>query len=977
MLSPQAAKAGKSSRDLLPTRNEQFIDLVVKLHNVARTMDGSLVRRDQFARTVQEILDLSSDERELATLAQTTRSLHADNFSLQRFYDEAFAAILPPVPYSGPNTTNTRMLLSRLEPLQTDADIIGPEITLGFDSKIPAGRPFAPNLANVLQVLFDKGTTLEDITYQFNPTDEARYLTLGYTLLTIPDRNCQILVCDRTDRPVYMLEGIRNRKFWADATPRTLGQDAAITKLDMTNAESLYRSLNPKLPARKEIIVPSYKWVDDKKVLEGKSEVPMEQYWDRRRRYEISERFAFPVLKRRFHDPAPAAYELRETPRAPSPTQRPFPSSFAASTKVNGSGTNGHGTLPEKLATSIAVPAVKKETPQAAAPTQLRKGSIGRRGRTIDIKGRNSDIQENVERYILAYNEFPNSSPPKKEGGEAKRRSFVVDHMWLTRTQEITLTEFIERWIDRVAKAYREANNGQNPTAKSGTIGGSALTWELIDLALRNRKRGEAISLDLFLRRKEDGHEARWEAFRSKPETAKADKPRAIRSEVVTKERGSRAYNPDTHLRVIWANVEDYITAYNEFPNSSAPKADEHGHKRRSFVVEHMWLTKRKDTTLTGLIDAWIDQKAEAYRAAHDGKNPDVNSRAIEGSKLDWAVLDKALKNRKRGEAMSLDLFLRRHEDGHETRLEQAKAPRRNASVGQPKAAKPLNDPDLDPVDQCLEHLKTHGKFPYKLADGRLGSEVWKPWVIERIRQYRQMNATGNPLKTSGPVHGFETIDWAMLDTAILANGRISKINLEGFIEKNWADIARGEYKEQSRVRRSQSGADDDAKSIVPKWRKATRISLLVPDFSKAVNGRIPGKMVRVPYNQTIDTPQSLDDVKRRILEFAAKGRGFPGSNAEYKNQRERDFWKEQANWLLAMTNMPMSKYIMSWTRVLADDFRLAHDGQTPNENSGLIQGLDPHTWEHLVSAYKRDSTKPPFESVIALAETGNKPALK
>ncbi len=965
MLSPQAAKAGTSPRAHIPTRNDQFVDLVVKLHNVARTMDGSLVRRDQFARTVQEILDISPDEKELAALAQATRSLHADNFSLQRFYDEAFAAILPPLPYSGKNTTNTRMLLSRLEPIQTDADIVAPEITLGFDTGIPAGRPFAPNLASVLQVLFDKGTALEDITYQFNPTDDARYLTIGYTLLTIPDRNCQILVCDRTDRPAYMLEGIRNRKFWAAATPRALDHEQSITKLDMATAETLYRSMTQKLPARQAAIVPNYKWVEDKRITEGQSEVAMEKYWDRRRRYEIGESVSFPSLKRRFHEMVPAAHAAAAPAKPSAAPSRMSPSSPSAPAK---------SVVAEPDQPAATLPVTARPSQQQARPANPVPPTTGRsgkrRGRTIDIRGRNAQIQEHAEQYILAYGEFPNSSPAKSEGDGSRRRSFVVDHMWLTRTQDITLTEFLERWVDRLAKDYRDTHDGQNPTSKSGTIGGSALTWELIDLAFRNRKRGETLPLELFLRRKEDGHDARREAFRnSKTEPALA----------VSRERSPRAYDVKSHRAAIWSRVEDYILSYSEFPTSSAPKADAHGHKRSSFVVDHMWLTRRLDTTLTGLIDQWIDQKAKDYRASHDGQNPDKNSGTIEGSKLDWAVLDAALQSRKRGEAMSLGVFLLRNEEGHQVRLnayQLGMASQHESSRVAIRTREHQEKPDLDPVDQCLVHLETHGKFPYKLSDGRLGSEVWKPWVIERIRQYRQMNATGNPAKTSGPIKGFETIDWAMLDTAILANGRISKINLEGFIEKNWADITRGEYKEKAHVRHSLGGSDD-AKSLAPKWKKTTRISLLVPDFSKAVNGRVPSKMVRVPYDQTIDTPQNFDAVKRRILEFAAKGRGFPGSSAEYKNQRERDFWKEQANWLLAMTNMPMSKFIMSWTRVLADDFRLAHDGQTPNENSGLIQGLDPHTWEHLVSAYKRDSTKPPFESVIAHTDITSKPALK
>lgn len=47
-----------------------------------------------------------------------------------------------------------------------------------------------------------------------------------------------------------------------------------------------------------------------------------------------------------------------------------------------------------------------------------------------------------------------------------------------------------------MAEAYRNGHEGANPSAMSGTIDGSALTWGIIDAALRKRKRGEAMSLD-------------------------------------------------------------------------------------------------------------------------------------------------------------------------------------------------------------------------------------------------------------------------------------------------------------------------------------------------------------------------------------------------------------------------------------------------------------------------------------------------
>lgn len=92
-------------------------------------MDGSLVRRDQFARTVDELRAFALDDQGLAALAQESRSL-LPKILAQRFYDEAFAAILPSIPNAGPTTTNVRMLFARLEQIQTDADIVTPEITL-------------------------------------------------------------------------------------------------------------------------------------------------------------------------------------------------------------------------------------------------------------------------------------------------------------------------------------------------------------------------------------------------------------------------------------------------------------------------------------------------------------------------------------------------------------------------------------------------------------------------------------------------------------------------------------------------------------------------------------------------------------------------------------------------------------------------------------------------------------------------------
>lgn len=953
MLRSQSAKSGPASRAPIKSRNEQFAGVVSKLHNVARTMDGSLVRRDQFARTVDELRAFALDDQGLAALAQESRSLFAENFSVQRFYDEAFAAILPSIPNAGPTTTNVRMLFARLEQIQTDADIVTPEITLGQDTTLPPGRPFAPNLESVLKVLFDKGTTLEDITYQFNPTVAARHLSLGYTLLTIPDRHCQILVSDRLGWPAYVLDGMRDRKFWSAARPETLAHDSAVTRLDLTSFESLYRSLTPKLPARQMKVAPQA-WVGEKRTAQAQPVVPLEQYWDRRRRYELEEVVRFPVLKRQFEQNAPLP-SLSLVP-APSLSSRVM---VAASTSK-----------PAPITTSAVPPQDKPIRDAQKTPSTSFAGAAKRRGRTIDIRRRNSEIMDHAERYILAYEEFPTSSAPKADASGQKRRSFVVDHMWLTRTQNITLTEMIDRWIDRMAEAYRNGHEGQNPSAMSGTIDGSALTWGIIDAALRKRKRGEAMSLDVFLRRHEPGHAERLEATRAKTADAAATGSPAAGNEQQV--RGRRAYDTAAHKKEIWARVEDYALAYNEFPNSSAPKSDANGQMRRSFVVDHMWLTRRADTTLTGLIDHWIDAKADEFRTAHEGTYPTASSGTIEGSKLGWDIVDQALRNRKRGEAMTLDVFLRRHDDGHEDR--------RSASMvaslsGLQTARQAQNTPDLDPLDQCLAYLEKEGKFPFKLANDQLASEVWKPWVIERIRQFRQKNASALPLKTSGPIAGFEHIDWLRIDQAILANGRQSKINLAQFIEKYKDRIDGENYTPQRRGRgKGTPVARDNGLSLGPLWRRTARTSLLVPDFAKAANGRRPVNMVRIAYDQTVDTPKSDDHVKRRILDFIADGKPFPGTSAEYKSQRERDFWKEQAKWILATSNLPLSKFIMSWTKGLADEFRAAHNGAAPDCNSGPIQGFEGHTWAELIAAYQRDSTKPPFANLIAQTDITCKP---
>ena len=99
---------------------EQFKELVTRAYNLARTYNGSSLKRDVFLNAVQSLKDFTepfcseskfSEAQLLASFAYQSKTVFSDNFSIQNLYDAAFSNFLP---YRASQPTDTRRLIQFL-----------------------------------------------------------------------------------------------------------------------------------------------------------------------------------------------------------------------------------------------------------------------------------------------------------------------------------------------------------------------------------------------------------------------------------------------------------------------------------------------------------------------------------------------------------------------------------------------------------------------------------------------------------------------------------------------------------------------------------------------------------------------------------------------------------------------------------------------------------------------------------------------
>ncbi|MBE2192228.1 MAG: hypothetical protein IAE63_08610 [Alphaproteobacteria bacterium] len=285
---------------------EEFKEFVIQLHNISRTYDGSAQRRDMFAKAISAIKTFISPFAEhnsmsesecLSSFAQKYHTVFGQDFRLQRFYDMAFQSMIPDLPQQEESPTNIVALLEKIESLRVEADVFEQAITLGIsDSQQVVG--YYPRLACVLQVLFDQGTCLQDVSLQFNKADSVSDLNAGYILISIPDRNCQILVSDRQNRPAYWHNGIKSREFWLKNNLKSLSAETDTHRLEIDTLNNLYKSLAENLPECRYLQVPGYVTRNNDLVPVQTFPIPLEKFWDLRRDSQTIYPAAFPALNR-------------------------------------------------------------------------------------------------------------------------------------------------------------------------------------------------------------------------------------------------------------------------------------------------------------------------------------------------------------------------------------------------------------------------------------------------------------------------------------------------------------------------------------------------------------------------------------------------------------------------------------------------------------------------------------------------------
>ncbi len=210
----------------------------------------------------------------------------------------------------------------------------------------------------------------------------------------------------------------------------------------------------------------------------------------------------------------------------------------------------------------------------------------------------------------------------------------------------------------------------------------------------------------------------------------------------------------------------------------------------RLMQKHQQWLFKHHQMTLRAFFEGWICAEAEKHASVKFAA-PTAASGKLDGYDVEWGFLEEILLNRKRSK-LNLDLLFNPDAPDYDAKLKVLRA----GDVAPPRATKEFSDKAADPANQdkltaLIAHLVEHKEFP-RLRDG--SSEIWRDWVNQMIAVYRREHHKANPTRESGWIAGYEErVSWEMIDDAIYSAGRSSKIRLDKYIEKNFAEITRRE----------------------------------------------------------------------------------------------------------------------------------------------------------------------------------------
>lgn len=412
------------------------------------------------------------------------------------------------------------------------------------------------------------------------------------------------------------------------------------------------------------------------------------------------------------------------------------------------------------------------------------------------------------------------------------------------------------------------------------------------------------------------------------------------------------------HKEQILLDILRYAKDKGSLPSTN--RASDDDTTRKLWFRHNNWLSTKYRLTTSGFLHQSLREKAEEYKAANNGQSPNAQSGPIAGYDITWARMDELLKAVPR-QTYSLEIVLRANEPGHDERVSaesarrkgkavkpEKEAPQAAAEPPLPAAPAPANSPpaqeDFAEVAAItaepqpgpalllmLDGLSRQRRFPAYLGNGQSGSSLGYPWVMERIAGFRKAHEGKNPTASSGPVDGYPDIDWSIIDDAIHATGRHTKIRLDRFIEKHSDTISR----------------------IMNPLTVPTR----PPAARKAVEADQSGlpepRAERKPGARRAFEAERQGAIVTDMLAYADKHRNFPSVNRVSDTPAEQQLWRSHDNWLNHRLGFGIGEFIRRWTRQQDQVYRKDHGGAHAHALAGEIKGYPGYDWGLLDTCYR------------------------
>lgn len=825
---------------------QSFRGVAMDAYTAARHYNGTAMKRDMLLQAIHALHNFIApycqqsgyDENTILPLwGREYGAALGEDLSVQKLYDQAFANIVPIT--AAQHTAYQRLFPVLFKGMNVDIETINEGLIIPFGKRDSlTGSLYHPHLATVLQALTDRGFSLEDMMFMVPDIASESQLAKGHIVITLPDVNCQIAISDYAKNNIFFQHGIAGIESWQMVAK---GQEPSLPVF-MINGDqpsSVYKSIFDQIGQMPKRTL-------DKVSIEA---LPV-----------IHQQFSKSRVLRRTDKEAPPLGTFERLPTAP--TARGLPRIKRSSPAVTQNMWSGLG-VPEASETEEAdvteeEKAVTTPHPHAwkapAGPVAVvRPQSRPKSPEEADLEKARSfpgDLADFIRAFgVLPQTHFTQGSRRFENSMVSKWRAY--SH-WMSVRSGLSLETYIERWIDRQVKRYKDSHEQQEPDRTSGIVTGT-LTWEMLDDALANH--AEAIAnLHIFQHRTKDDHldciaaEAVRRQSSSEGLPAKAYIPPSDAEQLSSMldnivkhgrlhrhDRMKALYHPQIWESWLMTRIGEYRLAQQENPTATADLMMEgeeitwaHAHKAcKSYGGLSGFMSVRLDIlNMRYPLAEKTKQKKKAAAPAPAPVPAPVSVAENHFLTQSWAGV--ALTQLTAGTTISpaavWDSYALQFaaavmgqastpvtvltdtqpaDLGHDDRggitamvkfLMPEGAPEEPPILAEPEqpasavAATPASADSSPSLQAMLNNLITKKKFPVYNPDGSPGVSTWTPWVQQIVAAHISRHGA-DPHRLSGAVDGYPDMTWAVIDQAIYGAGRIHKRNLESFIQRFRAPI--------------------------------------------------------------------------------------------------------------------------------------------------------------------------------------------